>query len=176
MDDTITLAGWGRPLAGIPEHVYARQEAEERRENAAAQRERELRLEEHRERNLIMAMDQAVLAGQLVSRAETIRSGGANNGHTRAEFIALKSAEMDAEDARARRKAQRELDRITAEHHLSMLGDTTAPTEQEQAVGRAALDARREEIERGRAIRTQRRVIQGEIVRSDRRKQMGLPW
>jgi hypothetical protein len=102
MSDTITMrAGWSRTRDVLPPAVRARQMAEELRE-AEQERRRAAQIEAMRERNLVLAMDAAAQRGELVSVSETHRTQGANIGHTRAEFIALKSAEQDQADAIAR--------------------------------------------------------------------------
>ncbi|MEU8656286.1 hypothetical protein [Actinoplanes philippinensis] len=170
MNDTYAVdAGWSRNRSVLPPAALARQEAAERQELAAAAQEA-ARVEQLRERNLMLAMDQAVMRGEAVSISETFRTGGANIGRTRAEFLAYVSAEQDREEAIARRRAQKEVERILAAQY----GDTTAPTADEEAADRAAIEKRRGEVEQIRAFQTRRGEIWRAIKANDRLKQMGL--
>jgi hypothetical protein len=141
-------AGWSRETGrSLPPAVRARQIAEEQQERQQ-ERERQAKAEALRERALMVAMDMAVQRGELVSISETFRTGGANIGHTRAEFIALCSARQDQEDAIARSRARREMQQLGVDavtYSDLMSGDMSAPTAAEQAEAateRAKLDRR----------------------------------
>jgi outer membrane receptor for Fe3+-dicitrate len=174
MTDTIHVrGGWSRDGGDrLPPLAKARQEAEERQERQQ-ERERAAQLEQIQERNLMLAMDQAVQRGELVSVSETMRTRGANIGRTRTEALAYYSAVQDRDDAVARVRARREMQRLGVDevaYSEMYSGDISAPSAAEQAevaAERAKLDRRYASRARDQHIgAVARGVAEGVLIRA----------
>lgn len=163
MTDTIRYgASWGAARNLMSDAMRARVDAADRayeREAAEERRERAERREAARDRAVRASIEEALGRGELFDVRRAFAEGGV--GRTRAELLAYVSAAQDVEDAKLRRKAQREIDRVgETTFYEQYSADTSAPTLEEQAQARALLEKRRGHV----SARARDRHI-GEVAR-----------
>lgn len=123
MTDTKHRGGWGR-YDHLSPSLRARCIADDREFQqacAAAERARAERAEYDETQRIRAAIAQAEERGEYVSLAEVHRTGGANLGHTRAEFIAYISALQDVEDARTAAKQRASGPDFDPQQHQELL-------------------------------------------------------
>jgi hypothetical protein len=100
---------------------------------AKAERERTRRAELFQERALQSAIAQAMEAGEHVNPRQAMR--GLGIGHTPREFIQMRSAVMDREDAHLELVAHAAFVKWQREQAADMSGDTSAPTKEALEAG-----------------------------------------
>ena len=138
------------------------QEDREARELAEQQRERALRAEQFQESAMQAAIQAALEAGETF-HPRMLR--GAGLGHTTSEFIALRAAEMDREDAQREFRRQVVIRKALAELEGQDYGDTSAHTIEAERAEKAAEREKRDRdlLQRGRQIQ------RNQTIRSARR-------
>jgi hypothetical protein len=133
----------------------AEEEAAEARELAQERREQRVRAEQFQESSIQGAIAMALEAGESF-HPRWLR--GEKLGHTTSEFIAQRSAQMDAEDMQREARVRAAHRKLQAQLEQQYYGDTSAhtiQTERAEEQWRQAQQARSQVI-RGRNLRRQR--------------------
>jgi hypothetical protein len=124
--------------------------------------------EARHERAVMVAAQMALERGEITSLAEAYRNPAAALGHTKSEFLALVSAQQDAEDARLAAAARKAYQRWLNQESEDASVDMSAPLPAEVSAAEAdrVLEEQRQ-VQRGKQIGRQRERRQ---FRSEARK------
>jgi len=128
----------------------AAEEAAEAREAAQVLRDREAVADELHSRNLVSAIALAQNAGEYVDIARAMRGEGI--GHTKAEFLQMRSDAMDLEDMHSAAEDARAFRRWQLQRSDAMSADQTPMSAEER-------EADQKLLARGRQVQARRREL-----------------
>lgn len=182
MSDVIQMGGgWGTAVDRMSPQMQARcaaADVEYERQRQEERRERAARAAYHEEQRIRASIELAIDRGEVVNMREAFQNGGV--GRTKAEALAHYSAVQDIEDAKLRRRAQREIEAVgITEFYAGYTADTTAPSESDLAEHQALVKAKQAKYEaagRSWQRRAEARAVAQTEIAKDRERQLIRRW